>query len=253
MVSTPTVKKSCLDTWKATDGNLRAMYQAIVTSPEFWSPANYRTRIKNPLELVASSLRLHGTNLRDIVDLSLKQIVQVTERYWDDTAKEIKTRLVNKTVYFGDEVLVTAEREVNRLGLTYRKVPPPTGYETNGFKWRGAGYLARITDASMNIASVYEVFNATYRAPLHVDAKEAAFQAKLEANPSDAYQYVFQNLLKQDWTNISSPTFYQRQNMLSAAKNPSLVDLRGPATSLEPIPLKTVLTLATANRWFLFK
>ncbi len=253
MAQTPTVKKSCLDTWKATNGNLRAIYQAIITSPEFWSPANYRTRIKNPLELVASSLRLHGTNLKDIVDLSLQQIVQVNERYWDETAKDIKSRVVSKTVYFGDEVLVTAENEVNRLGLSYRNVPPPTGYEANGFNWRGAGYLARITDASVNIASVYEVFNKTYRAPLHIDAIEATFHAKLETNPTEAYLYVFQNLLKQDWNNINSPTFYQRQYMLNAAKDPQLVDLRGPASPIQPIPLKTVLTLATANRWFLFK
>ena len=40
-----------------TDGDLREVMRAIVTSPEFNSPAAFRAKIKSPLELVASSLR----------------------------------------------------------------------------------------------------------------------------------------------------------------------------------------------------
>lgn len=43
-----------------TDGDLRAVVKAILTSPEFYALKYYRTKIKSPLELVASSLRATG-------------------------------------------------------------------------------------------------------------------------------------------------------------------------------------------------
>jgi uncharacterized protein (DUF1800 family) len=40
-----------------TDGDIRAMLRTILTSPEFYSPEAYRSKIKTPLELVASAIR----------------------------------------------------------------------------------------------------------------------------------------------------------------------------------------------------
>ena len=43
-----------------TDGDLREVVRAIVTSPEFFSRAAYRSKVKSPLELVASGMRAVG-------------------------------------------------------------------------------------------------------------------------------------------------------------------------------------------------
>ena len=40
-----------------TDGDIREVMRAIVTSPEFNSPASFRAKIKSPLELAASAIR----------------------------------------------------------------------------------------------------------------------------------------------------------------------------------------------------
>jgi uncharacterized protein (DUF1800 family) len=48
------------DVFQATQGNLRAVYEAIFTSPEFWSDPAYAAKVKTPLELVVSAVRAVG-------------------------------------------------------------------------------------------------------------------------------------------------------------------------------------------------
>ncbi len=43
-----------------TDGDIRQVVRAILTSPEFYSPKAYRNKIKSPLELAASAIRATG-------------------------------------------------------------------------------------------------------------------------------------------------------------------------------------------------
>lgn len=44
-------------TFRATDGDIRAVLRTIVTSPEFFSADAYRAKVKSPFELVVSTLR----------------------------------------------------------------------------------------------------------------------------------------------------------------------------------------------------
>ena len=46
--------------FRDTDGDMRAVVRAIVTSPEFFSRAAYRSKVKSPLETVVSTLRALG-------------------------------------------------------------------------------------------------------------------------------------------------------------------------------------------------
>jgi uncharacterized protein (DUF1800 family) len=48
------------DTFTRTDGDLREVVRTIVTSPEFFSSAAYRAKVKRPFELVTSALRAVG-------------------------------------------------------------------------------------------------------------------------------------------------------------------------------------------------
>ena len=45
-----------------TDGDIREVVRTIVTSPEFFSRAAYRSKVKSPFELVASALRAVGAH-----------------------------------------------------------------------------------------------------------------------------------------------------------------------------------------------
>ncbi len=47
----------CANTFSRTDGDIRETLRCVVTSPEFFSRAAYRAKVKTPFELVASALR----------------------------------------------------------------------------------------------------------------------------------------------------------------------------------------------------
>ena len=47
----------CANTFSKTDGDIRETVRCVVTSPEFFSRAAYRAKVKTPFELVASALR----------------------------------------------------------------------------------------------------------------------------------------------------------------------------------------------------
>ena len=49
-------------TFTRTDGDIREVVRTIVTSPEFFSRAAYRSKVKSPFELVASALRALGSS-----------------------------------------------------------------------------------------------------------------------------------------------------------------------------------------------
>jgi uncharacterized protein (DUF1800 family) len=44
-------------TWLKTDGDLREVMRTMIYSPEFWDPANFRSKIKSPFEMVVSAVR----------------------------------------------------------------------------------------------------------------------------------------------------------------------------------------------------
>ena len=45
------------DDMHGTDGDIREVVRAIVTSPEFFSRAAFRAKVKTPFEVVVSALR----------------------------------------------------------------------------------------------------------------------------------------------------------------------------------------------------
>ncbi|MET0554851.1 MAG: DUF1800 domain-containing protein [Vicinamibacteria bacterium] len=57
------------DTFRRTDGDIRAVVTAIVTSPEFSSPSARQAKVKTPLELVVSAVRASGAEVTDASEL----------------------------------------------------------------------------------------------------------------------------------------------------------------------------------------
>ena len=62
----------------ASDGDLRETVKAVVTSPEFFDPRNYRAKIKSPFEYVVSAVRALGASSDDALPLA-RQIAQMGE------------------------------------------------------------------------------------------------------------------------------------------------------------------------------
>jgi uncharacterized protein (DUF1800 family) len=58
----PSVVESASRAFMKSDGDLRAVLKTILSSPEFYSEAAYRAKVKSPFELVASSLRALGAD-----------------------------------------------------------------------------------------------------------------------------------------------------------------------------------------------
>ncbi len=56
----PALVERASRTFLATDGDIREVVRTIVASPEFFSRAAYRSKVKSPFELVASALRAVG-------------------------------------------------------------------------------------------------------------------------------------------------------------------------------------------------
>jgi uncharacterized protein (DUF1800 family) len=56
----PALVERAAQTFLKTGGDIREVVRTIVTSPEFFSRAAYRSKVKSPFELVASSLRALG-------------------------------------------------------------------------------------------------------------------------------------------------------------------------------------------------
>ncbi len=94
------------DTFLNKDGDLRAVLETMFDSPEFWSRGAYRSKLKSPLEMVASSLRAVNAD----VDFT-----------------------------FG------LNNQLTQLGEPLYKKAEPTGYSNSGQEWlNSAGLLARM-------------------------------------------------------------------------------------------------------------
>jgi hypothetical protein len=52
-----TLVKKMADKFTATDGDLREVMRAMIEAPEFWDQANFRSKVKSPLEMTVSAIR----------------------------------------------------------------------------------------------------------------------------------------------------------------------------------------------------
>jgi uncharacterized protein (DUF1800 family) len=59
----PALVDRCAAAFTRSDGDIRKTLQCVVTSPEFFSKAAYRSKVKTPFELVASALRATSSSL----------------------------------------------------------------------------------------------------------------------------------------------------------------------------------------------
>jgi uncharacterized protein (DUF1800 family) len=109
----PALVEQMAQTFLKTTGDLRAVMKTMLESGEFWSIDAYRSKLKSPLELVASAVRAADGDV------------------------DFASGLVNRVAQMGEPL--------------YRK-QEPTGYSNSGQQWlNSAGLLARMNFA-VNLA-----------------------------------------------------------------------------------------------------
>jgi uncharacterized protein (DUF1800 family) len=74
--SPPALIDKMARTFRDRDGDIRAVIETMLASPEFWSSWAYRAKLKSPLEMVASSVRALGADVDFSFALS-RQLVEL--------------------------------------------------------------------------------------------------------------------------------------------------------------------------------
>ncbi len=100
--------------FRETDGDIRAVVRAIVTSPEFFSEEAYRTKIKKPFEVVASAVRVLGGEAQTLSFLPMA---------------------------------------VGRIGEPLFQAQPPTGYPDKAEAWVNTGALLNRMNFALALAA----------------------------------------------------------------------------------------------------
>jgi uncharacterized protein (DUF1800 family) len=98
----------------ATDGDLRQVYLALFSSPEFWSRQAYRSKVKSPFEVAVSGVRALDGHL---------------------------------------DVAGPLADEIRRMGEPLYKCQPPTGYPDVAASWVNSGALVERLNFGLRLAS----------------------------------------------------------------------------------------------------
>jgi uncharacterized protein (DUF1800 family) len=109
----PALVARMAETFKSSDGDIRAVMHTMIYSPEFWTRNAYRAKIKTPFEFVVSTLRALGAD----VDTPMP-LVQ-----W-----------------------------VGRIGEPLYQCQPPTGYSDKAEAWVNTGALLNRLNFSLALA-----------------------------------------------------------------------------------------------------
>jgi uncharacterized protein (DUF1800 family) len=117
-----------------TGGDLRAVTEAILTSPEFLSPANYNNKIKSPLEFAVSAVRASRSSL-----------VPHAPAPFDKLAFAMEGGAILGRGTAADRVAKLPRQSLNwhiyELGEPLFACTPPTGYKEVSTTWVSPGAL----------------------------------------------------------------------------------------------------------------
>ena len=120
--------------FQQTDGDLRAVTSAILTSPEFLSPSSYEMKIKSPLEFAVSAVRATESSLvasdpppYDKIRPTLEGAGVMGRAKADDRLSTAKRQSLNWHIY--------------ELGEPLFACTPPTGYKEISKVWVSPGAL----------------------------------------------------------------------------------------------------------------
>jgi len=131
----PALVSHIADVFVQTNGNLRSVTEAILTSPEFLSPSDFNTKIKSPLEFAVSAVRATGAsvvvgpqdgNMQRLVT-SMEGAGTLGRQQAIDRANKRPRQSLNWHIY--------------DLGEPLFACAPPTGYTEDSSRWVSPGAL----------------------------------------------------------------------------------------------------------------
>ena len=129
--------------YQKSHGDIRAVLVEMLHSPEFWAPSTYRSKVKTPLDFVASAIRATGANVENPASLV---------------------------------------EALDRLGMPLYGVQQPNGYPLTSEPWLGSeGLLARLNFALALTANRLPGVLDNVEASLPPEADPAVRESLLEA------------------------------------------------------------------------
>jgi uncharacterized protein (DUF1800 family) len=130
--------------FRTTDGDLRKVIEAIIYSPEFYSPATYRVKIKSPFEFAVSAVRAAGGTMTPDASAGPPLIARLAME-------------TGATFGRGMERIAAARRKTLNLSIIELGQPlfayqAPTGYPEDSRKWVNTGALISRMNFSLALA-----------------------------------------------------------------------------------------------------
>jgi len=120
--------------FQKTGGDLRQVTEAILTSPEFLSPASYGNKIKSPLEFAVSAVRA-----------SQSAIIPIDPPPFDKLRPTSEGAAIMGRGQAADRISNAKRQSLNwhiyELGEPLFACTPPTGYKENSRSWVSPGAL----------------------------------------------------------------------------------------------------------------
>jgi uncharacterized protein (DUF1800 family) len=197
-----------------TGGDLRAVTEAILTSPEFLSPSDFNNKIKSPLEFAVSAVRASGSTI-------------VPARFDPRDRKEESREgdAVRGKQRPADAISKAADQSLNwhiyELGEPLFACTPPTGYKEVSTTWVNPGALIE----RLNFATA---LTSQKVSDIHFDAKTVIGSADLD-KPTDVLDQSAAVLLQ---NHLTDPT----RKVLEQTALPS-----GPSKTVDPDKLIALL------------
>ncbi len=131
-----------------TDGDLRQVVQAIITSPEFFSPQAYRAKIKSPFEFAVSAVRAAGGRIANDDAFSTERRLPIDRRL-----------AIEAGATFGrgmDRIAAAPRKSLNlqiiEMGQPLFAYQAPTGYPEDSRKWVNTGALVSRMNFALALA-----------------------------------------------------------------------------------------------------
>jgi uncharacterized protein (DUF1800 family) len=117
-----------------TGGDLRQVTEAILTSPEFLSPANYNTKIKSPLEFAVSAVRASGASITPQPPPPFDKLLAAAEGAAIMGRTQAADRLAKRPRQ-------SLNWHIYEMGEPLFACTPPTGYKEVSSSWVSPGAL----------------------------------------------------------------------------------------------------------------
>ncbi len=168
-------RDACIAAW-GTDGNLKAMYGALIAHADFWNKSNFRTLYRTPVELTANGFRRLGYSIEDLYYTTNQEGRTGNEfPLLTITPTDFMTRLDQLQASRAWTSLWLSTSVTERLmGIFRMNYAAPTGYSNDGSTFFNSGYIEQVSRTSLALAGIIDYLNEAHRTDVTSPARDAA-------------------------------------------------------------------------------